>query len=120
MSEIKFRAWNEVDKLMVDWSTLKASPEFLGRLLTGKLKHFKPLHFTGFKDANGIDIYEGDIVVCYPKFIEMSYTKIVEWDKNQHSLGITTNGRSGAVLCTGNQDILQVIGNIYQNPELME
>ena len=122
MSKIKFRAWNEIDKLMVEWPTLKASPEFLGRLLTGKLKHFEPLQYTGAKDVNGIDIYEGDITEIETddgKYTTAVYVDggVLCIDVNGCDFDFTAIG--WALGCNTNIESLRVIGNIYQNIELL-
>jgi hypothetical protein len=118
MREIKFRAWNDIDKLMVDWQTLKASPEILGWLLTGKLKHFKPMQFTGVKTDCGTEVYQGDIFVDVYSDDELHVAKVDYNDSQSKYVMLNWHGEFiGDLeewLCC------PVAGNIYQNPELME
>jgi len=119
MREIKFRAWNEIDKLMVEWPTLKASTEFLGLLLTGKLKHFKPLQFTGAKSVDGIDIYDGDLIKCKSRSKSKDLTRFVGrvlYSKTLASYVVEgVNPYNGQRLYLRDIYMPKVIGNIYQN-----
>lgn len=68
--------------------------------------------YTGLKDKNGIDIYEGDIVKHY---------KLGDFDKENPIIGEVVMG--AGLLNVGNWPISkepEVIGNIYENPELLE
>lgn len=65
--------------------------------------------YTGLKDKNGVEIYEGDIV-CNEGFKEKVY-----WDEF-YGWVVSDEAMLGEV----NFARIQVIGNIYENPELLE
>ena len=62
MREIEFRCWNDIDKMMIEWGTLRASPIFLMNVIKGIVKHHTLEQYTGLKDCNGVKIFEGDII----------------------------------------------------------
>ena len=124
MRTIKFRAWDGE----------KMTPEFyIGSYLsmnyTGKL-----MQYTGLKDKNGKEIYEGDILyVEYEKsrylnnfdiYLNKRY-HVVEW-KGQGFNVPDIDGDFRQSLCTAihNRDKetpkWEVIGNIYETPELIK
>lgn len=69
--------------------------------------------FTGVYDKNGKPIFEGDIVHCYGGERCSGYYEV---DDQVVVKDIT----DGVCKCLGAVEFLEVIGNIYDNPELME
>ena len=107
--EIKFRVWDKECKHMRgwDWVRLCQSPFYSDpegtHLLDGKI--FEIMQYTGLKDKLCREIYEGDIVKYGDKLLEVSY-----------DFGGFQFGRYSAYLVF---DETEIIGNIYENPELL-
>jgi len=69
--------------------------------------------YTGLTDKNGREIFKGDICKDSSGFIFC-----VEWDKeNARYIGYTAERR---MVYVGREPRVEVIGNIYDNPELLE
>lgn len=81
-------------------------------------EHIKIMQYTGLKDKNGVEIYEGDIV----EFIGHK-NRVIEWtpEKNHYSGWYATGDIRPLPLYSGQEpNTIEVIGNIYENPELIK
>ena len=79
----------------------------------------EPQQCTGLKDKNGKLIYEGDIVIEHYHNTKEIAIKKVSFDKNVIGFAYT-DGIEYNQLCITDGDRLQVIGNIYENKELLK
>lgn len=81
----------------------------------------KNLQFTGLKDKNDLkEVYEGDVVVYHYKNGNMSGSFEIKWGEEEHGwLPICEPADGGYEWDAQNDEDLEVIGNIYENPELI-
>lgn len=118
MREIKFRAWLNDDKRMVNILAL----DFLHKTwiahkdLCGSFDDIELMQYTGLKDKNGKEIYEGDIIKC--KIGNVDFKGYVYFYGGRFEFIDFEDDEETEFLCYCDEP--EVIGNTYENPELLE
>ena len=129
MRQIKFRAFREltgmspVAELEFDDGKLIYAQLFYDHLdkpeyETLDVKDIELMQFTGVKDKNGKEIYEGDLLNTAGSPSEVRWNED-RWDVYWHWRD-QPGWHDGIVGLKEDHDRLEVIGNIYENPELLE
>ena len=109
MRTIKFRAWNGYSMYS---PTIEGTYDI--SVFLSEIENL--MQFTGLVDKNGKEIFEGDIIK-YVDYNNTPYFETVDWVEYDDSC-IDCGTASG--FCIINPKKGEVIGNIYENPELIK
>jgi uncharacterized phage protein (TIGR01671 family) len=145
MRDLKFRVWDKKDKRYIEWWEL-IFPLYQWeeeRRININEQHYRntdshwdnnDIRFdidkdTWLRDKNGVEIYEGDIVKTWHNFSKFDYNKdkqeefctgswVCKWDTPRFIF--TPNDERCIGLKTSmNPEFCEVIGNIHENPLLL-
>lgn len=119
MRPIKFRAWDKETNEMLDMVTVACErkdpwpPLYIKDGIINGIDHqdYVLMQYTGLKDKNGKEIYEGDIVRCYGGAY---WIGIYEYDD---VIEIKDIRDLNDIMYS---EYVEILGNKYENPELME
>ena len=124
MREIKFRIWVKDRKeifevVLINYVSKKVTYilEKIGHLLSirdAKFNDIEFMQYTGLKDKNGKEIYEGDIVTLHNSKYKVIFNSkearfVLRDDEFEMNIPFTNN----------NNERMEIIGNVYENPELL-
>ena len=110
MRDIKFRAWDKVNKRWIKQFNID-----LLSINVSELPNIELMQCTGFKDINKKEIYEGDILTS-------AFSKrIVIFNENTCSFMLKDIELRNELFSLTNEKCknLEIIGNIYENKELI-
>lgn len=134
---IKFRGWHthlrqmfSAEELASDQLTLLTTGQFinvsgsdrrLSRIMPAD--KFIPLQFTNRHDENGKEVYQGDLLrnhsEQFPYVYEVYWSPMFQWSE-RFNKGQFAGSLSNCVDIVPQELKYYVVGNIYENPELIE
>lgn len=119
---IKFRAWDGEKKVMLKAIDLSASISTYGWL---GYNDFRLMQYTGLLDSKGREIYEGDLFKCIYDFDGCTeHIMEVIYDQEGARFHLKNHGepchQQGVVKHIWDFESKEIIGNIYENKELIK
>lgn len=131
--EIKFRAWIKEEKKMVNIETMDFTDKSMQHLEKNEIidayllrrvvfEDVEIMQYTGIKDKNDVEIYEGDILrYSFPYDRRLRHISPVSYLDTQASFGIVDfYGNNIPLYDIPTNNYFEVIGNIYENKNFLE
>lgn len=118
MRKIKFRAWDKLDKQMFAVKSLHIDNLVVrsDSLTFYSLDDVELMQYTGLKDKNGVEIYEGD-VLFHP--LQGRRKVFYPYSETVASYGLRNIDNGFGSTLQDSHAVFEVIGNIYENEELL-
>lgn len=122
----RYRAWDKIHKTMYEVDDIM-SIDFGKSKISVKTLFFEQTNYynfndivlmqsTGFTDKNGKEIFEGDIIDSY----DVGLSGIIEFRSDLGAFVSTLIEYNNFERLCNVADSTKIIGNIYENPELLE
>lgn len=122
----KFRAWHKtceemgiVKRIRFDDDGNATTVLFMGKHLGGnaKIDNFKLMQSTGLRDKNGKEIFDGDILFGHAG---EDFWEVVEFDEADGKWVRKDLCYYSKLDLSENNEFMEIVGNIYENPEFLE
>lgn len=123
----KLRVWDTVKKAMHDVQAIVYTEERVYPIYSKLIRKYIPfgeailMQYTGLKDKNGVEIFEGDIVIAWSQGVKGTFEIKRRIDGLWLLYPAWKDGRFWYLSPTEDgRESIEVIGNIYQNSDLLE
>ena len=121
MRDIKFRAWDGINMHVYKWEKYVIQFNGIIGLFNKKSRSYDQvkwelMQYTGLKDKNGKEIYEGDIVEIDGKLFKDVKPRLSKMMWNESCYGWRLSLQSEIMIKSKH---LEIVGNIHENPELL-
>lgn len=127
MREIKFRAYEkaynvirEVVSIKFADKTVVLKDDFFDDVRLLNFDGVNLMQYAGEKDKNGVEIYEGDVVSFKSAHSDYNYKTIGEvvWYRGEAAFLVECDGEIFKHFDEIRE--IEVLGNVYENPELLQ